>query len=1351
MPDAQVPDGAIAGGDADVDLLGRALLVFTSDERGVARVGTPAGGTDLLLLDGLTQRPIRGARVEAVEQEEGFLLRVSGDEGHEPEVVQVQRGGRVTLPLSTSTPDVRGRVVRAGVRVFDDGFLAEGSLDEVMALAESEQRPNVMFLPELPPGGDLAAERFFAYRGSLPGTLLALRVDPNTPRPANGTTVRARGRIVATQGLARSGVPVRRAQVQGAVVARRGAPVAAPNVTDVQVSAAVQGVATLSWSAEASAALLGFDVGVDTSAPDRRVGPDIRNLQLALRQGDHYACVRPVFDGSDAEPQLSCVQFVAADAPAAPNLRVTVRAATGAPAITRARQPVPVEVEVQNDGDVDAEAFDVAVVVSRDGKPESGEGETRVLRFDGAPARGSSKRVTVVVPPRDGALFVAAQADPLAALVESNPRDNVGRLPLIVTPAGNNRAPVLSLSGAGAPGAVAKGQPLALAASAVDAEEGDISSRIVWSSTVNGFLGQGAKLETTSLLPGRHRIRATVKDAGVVMAPVPFDDTRGKRLGPDVWWPLQRAPLVAAEMEAPEEVVAEFVIEIVDPAQAVNSFPVISAGPDLTSSVGVPVSPLATASDPDGDALTFSWKAWLGASEVPLEGALTAAPILTPQTPGDHRLVMEVSDGKNSTRDEMVVTVVANNADPVVTLTLPPTGTVGMSVLASVTVADEDGDPVSVSYELERPAGSRAFVQLDASAVASFTPDLSGRYVLAAVADDGRGGRARVTSAIDVGAGMLIDAGVPDASPPPVDADVQPDASVSPPDAAVLIDAPVAKLGLGATCSEGWQCDSGHCTDGVCCGSACVGHCQSCALAGSLGECRDVAMGENPRQECPEGTSCNEVQQCGPFVIRDGSLPVAEGQVELVGRRPVASAAAGRAEPATCDATLGICLITVSPVLVSSEAELRAVDMNAPENPPRLVSTGVSPYDWSVGFVHGVATGRDIQGSVFAWKPSWTARQVLASEGVRQCEISPTGTHAACLTNLRQTAQGSYLMDVVMGPLGAGNPALPVVGQVHEVNSETARVEFAFSGDGAFLLVLAEPAAGASTALRAWAVAGGEPRVLVEEPDLAALEVSRDGKWVAFFRQSQLVSSDRLKGTMAVASVDGPSNVRTLAIEVVGFGFLSADDDLGYVSLPGTDTLGTLGRIADLNAGGASVLVDRVSPEHIGLSEDGKQVAALRDTDADGVLELWVGRSDGLDWRFVDERVGIEVGDDPVFSPGGDAVLWHLRDGTNVEAPATLMISKLPQVGAPFATALGENVQSRSFRANGELVFIGAMRPASYTPGVLRVFNGTQSPGKALQGNLKPGLGMVQDRVLFVVDGGGISDGAFVLDLASAR
>lgn len=83
-------------------------------------------------------------------------------------------------------------------------------------------------------------------------------------------------------------------------------------------------------------------------------------------------------------------------------------------------------------------------------------------------------------------------------------------------------------------------------------------------------------------------------------------------------------------------------------------------------------------------------------------------------------------------------------------------------------------------------------------------------------------------------------------------------------------------LGLGADCSQGSQCASGYCVEGVCCDSSCTGTCQACTVAfkgsGTNGTCGNIAPNTDPQNECAAG-DCNGLGACGapPGASPDGS------------------------------------------------------------------------------------------------------------------------------------------------------------------------------------------------------------------------------------------------------------------------------------------------------------------------------------------------------------------------------------------------------------------------------------------------------------------------------------------------
>jgi hypothetical protein len=93
----------------------------------------------------------------------------------------------------------------------------------------------------------------------------------------------------------------------------------------------------------------------------------------------------------------------------------------------------------------------------------------------------------------------ASPGDPVDLVVSSGPPANTAPTLTITTPADNSVA--------------VEGIAVTFTATASDAEQGDLSGTVVWSSSRDGILGTGASV-SVPLTRGRHIVTATVTDAG---------------------------------------------------------------------------------------------------------------------------------------------------------------------------------------------------------------------------------------------------------------------------------------------------------------------------------------------------------------------------------------------------------------------------------------------------------------------------------------------------------------------------------------------------------------------------------------------------------------------------------------------------------------------------------------------------------------------------------------------------------------------------------------------------------------------------------------------------------------------
>jgi hypothetical protein len=135
----------------------------------------------------------------------------------------------------------------------------------------------------------------------------------------------------------------------------------------------------------------------------------------------------------------------------------------------------------------------------------------------------------------------------------------------------------------------------------------------------------------------------------------------------------------------------------------------------------------------------------------------------------------------------------------------------------------------------------------------------------------------------------------------------------------------VAKKADGTMCANNDECGSGSCVESVCCHTAGCGQCQSCALAGHLGQCTLVDAGMlDPSGTCKNQGSmgCGTTGACdsvGKCAYQDGSVMCAAAMcsgADLLsarfcdGKGTCATGTATDCTPFSCNASMIACFST---------------------------------------------------------------------------------------------------------------------------------------------------------------------------------------------------------------------------------------------------------------------------------------------------------------------------------------------------------------------------------------------------------------------------------------------------------
>lgn len=174
---------------------------------------------------------------------------------------------------------------------------------------------------------------------------------------------------------------------------------------------------------------------------------------------------------------------------------------------------------------------------------------------------------------------------------------------------------------------------------------------------------------------------------------------------------------------------------------ASNTAPIAEAGPDQSITVvGSIVQLDGTQSyDNDGDPITYQWmftSVPLG-SNATLSGTNTATPTFLADVHGTYIIQLVVSDPWDSGNPDLV-NITFNNVRPVANA-----GTsLSAEVFQAVTLngsgsTDANSDPLTYTWVLAAPQGSRATIADSTAIITTLVPDREGSYVIQLIVDDG--------------------------------------------------------------------------------------------------------------------------------------------------------------------------------------------------------------------------------------------------------------------------------------------------------------------------------------------------------------------------------------------------------------------------------------------------------------------------------------------------------------------------------------------------------------------------------------------------------------------------------------
>ena len=150
-----------------------------------------------------------------------------------------------------------------------------------------------------------------------------------------------------------------------------------------------------------------------------------------------------------------------------------------------------------------------------------------------------------------------------------------------------------------------------------------------------------------------------------------------------------------------------------------------------------------TATDPDGDALVYTWSAAGGT----FSGTGNVTTWTAPDLPGSYTIKVDVSDGRGGEAAAQVIVDVMENRPPVITHLVTELPSFRPGEVGDITCVAADPDGGELSYLWSANGGD---ISGQGSTIAWTAPGSCGSYTIAVTVFDGRGGEASQEIEIDV-------------------------------------------------------------------------------------------------------------------------------------------------------------------------------------------------------------------------------------------------------------------------------------------------------------------------------------------------------------------------------------------------------------------------------------------------------------------------------------------------------------------------------------------------------------------------------------------------------------------------